>query len=467
MEYGTVCHAAAAAMQAIMDDWMLLVTQLESQLRAHKLSLQSLWFYVQPAMSVMLLIADICRQTAAHDLQGTELLNLLYSRMKQMSGSANSEALLRKLLEAAAVPYFEILEKWICEGVIHDPYAEFMIEEDSSVSTTKTTSDLQSAYWQNRYQIRKTFLSLRDSLVTVNCVPTFLQQHSEVILKTGKYLNAIRECGRHVERPLDSDEHPVYDSTCSYVRLIQKAHKAASQSFLDMFVKDLRLIDLIRALKHFFLMDKGDMVGHLMDIAEEELQKVASHVVVNRMQSLLELAFKTYSLPCDINTEPLSVELDHRSFVDLSVCLRQPQRQARASVRSRQSVAFQAARASDATRASFLAEELTGWDILMIGYRIEWPMTLIVSPKQMQIYQLIFKQLFTLKRTEFELCKAWKALQTARILTDKYESRVHRITVLLPQDSRRDSETCRDHLLPDAALGPAVPQTFDSVHYRA
>lgn len=424
MEYGTVCHAVAASMQSMVDDWMLLVTQLESQLKNDKLTLQTLWFYVQPAMSVMLVLAEICRQTAAQELQGTELLNLLHAKMKQMSGSQNAEALLRKLLEAAAVPYFEILERWLCEGVIQDPYSEFMIEEDPHVQTTMTTAELQSAYWQTRYRIRKTFLSLNGEIISVHCVPSFLHQHADLILTTGKYLNAIRECGRRVERPLASDEHPVFDASCAYLRLIQKAHKLASQAFLDMFMKDLKLIDWLRGLKHFFLMDKGDMIGHLMDIAEEELEKVASQVVVNRMQSLLELAFKTSSLPSEINTEPLQVELDHRSLVDLSVCLRQPQRMPRASIRNRQSVTFASARIGDASgtsRASYLAEELRGWDIFMINFRIEWPMMLIVPPKLMQMYQLIFKQLFVLKRTEYQLGKAWKALQKTRNLTDRYQ----------------------------------------------
>lgn len=426
LEYGTVCHALAAAMQDLMDDWMVLVTQLETQLRSSKLAMQTLWFYVQPAMSVIVLLGEICRQTSAQEFQGTELLNLLHSKMTQMSGSQNNEAILKKLLEAAALPYFQILEKWLCEGIIVDPYHEFMIEEDPTIQVKATTSDLQSAYWQKRYRIRKTFLSLNGEIVTVHCIPSFLHQHADMILATGKCLNAIRECGRHVDRPMDSNEHLVFDASCSYIRLIQKAHKFASRSFLDMFVNDLKLAEELKALKHFFLMDKGDMIGHLMDIAEEELEKVASQVVVNRMQSLLEMAFKTSSLSSEIHTEPLQVELDHRSLVDLSVCLRHPQKNARASMRSRQSIGLPIGRTGDSIsgshRASFLAEELMGWDIFMIRYHIEWPMMLVIPPKLMQMYQLLFKQLFVLKRTEYDLNKAWKALQKTRNLADKYIS---------------------------------------------
>eukprot|EP00210_Caulerpa_lentillifera_P000713 g690.t1 len=430
LEYGTVCHAISASIQSILDDWFLLVTQLEGQLIEGKLTFQKLWFYVQPAMSVISVLAEMCQKTAVHDLRGTELLNLLYVQIQQYSGSQNSQALLQKLLEAGCVPYFQVLEKWLCEGVLNDPFSEFMIEENKKVETTMTTPDLQSSYWLNRYKIRKTFLLVNENkeLASIHCVPHFLRNSTDLILKTGKYLNAIKECGRVVKRPLDANEHIVYETGgTSYQSLIQKAHQFASQAFLNLFIKDLSLVDWLRGLKHFFLMDKGDMIGHLMDIAREELDKTASQVVVNRMQSLLELACKTSSIPAETSIESLKVELDHRSMVDLSVCLKQPQMKRtlhhhHSSIRSSlQRSSFLPARVSEIAannRASNLAEELTGWDIFMINYTVEWPMMLIVPPNLMQMYQLLFKQLFSLKRTEFELSKTWKILQKTRKLID-------------------------------------------------
>jgi gamma-tubulin complex component 2 len=37
------------------------------------------------------------------------------------------------LLQRASIPYFEILEKWVYEGKICDPYHEFMVEEDTKL----------------------------------------------------------------------------------------------------------------------------------------------------------------------------------------------------------------------------------------------------------------------------------------------------------------------------------------------
>lgn len=47
------------------------------------------------------------------------------------SGDAAARALVKKLLKAGCQPYFQMLEKWLCEGDLDDPFQEFMICQDS------------------------------------------------------------------------------------------------------------------------------------------------------------------------------------------------------------------------------------------------------------------------------------------------------------------------------------------------
>ena len=46
------------------------------------------------------------------------------------TGDADTTVVVQRLLEAASKPYFQMLELWLCQGVLNDPYAEFMVEED-------------------------------------------------------------------------------------------------------------------------------------------------------------------------------------------------------------------------------------------------------------------------------------------------------------------------------------------------
>ena len=60
-EYGQVNHALTAAMRTLMKEYMILVTQLEHLHRQGLLSLQKLWFYIQPPMRTMEILASIGR----------------------------------------------------------------------------------------------------------------------------------------------------------------------------------------------------------------------------------------------------------------------------------------------------------------------------------------------------------------------------------------------------------------------
>lgn len=58
-EYGQVNHALTAAMRTLVKEYLILVTQLEHLHRQGLLSLQKLWFYIQPTMRTMEILASI------------------------------------------------------------------------------------------------------------------------------------------------------------------------------------------------------------------------------------------------------------------------------------------------------------------------------------------------------------------------------------------------------------------------
>lgn len=58
-EYGQVNHALAAAMRTLVKEHLILVTQLEQLQRQGLLSLQKLWFYIQPAVRSMDILASL------------------------------------------------------------------------------------------------------------------------------------------------------------------------------------------------------------------------------------------------------------------------------------------------------------------------------------------------------------------------------------------------------------------------
>ncbi|GFY00605.1 gamma-tubulin complex component 2 [Trichonephila clavipes] len=58
-EQGLVNHALSSAMRTFLKDYFVLVSQLENQHLQHNLTLQKLWFYLQPSLTTMETIANI------------------------------------------------------------------------------------------------------------------------------------------------------------------------------------------------------------------------------------------------------------------------------------------------------------------------------------------------------------------------------------------------------------------------
>ncbi|CAB1337939.1 unnamed protein product, partial [Coregonus sp. 'balchen'] len=300
-EYGQVNHALTAAMRTLMKEYLILVTQLEHLHRQGMLSLQKLWFYIQPTMRTMEILASIASSVDKGDCMGGSTLSLLHDRTFNYTGDSQAQELCLYLTKAASVPYFEILEKWIYRGIIKDPYSEFMVEEHE-LQKEKIQEDYNDKYWDQRYTIVQ------------HRIPSFLQKMADKILSTGKYLNVVRECGRDVTCP-DAKEVLYTLKERAYVEQIEKSYYYASKVLLDFLMEEKELVARLRSIKHYFLMDKGDFFVHFMDLTEEELKKPVDDIVPPRLEALLELALRMSTA----NTDPFKDDLKVNMLENQSV----------------------------------------------------------------------------------------------------------------------------------------------------
>ena len=67
-----------------------------------------------------------------------------------MAGDNVARSLLKILTQHACAPYLSILERWVYEGAIDDPYWEFFIAENKTLQKESLTQDYNAKYWQQR-----------------------------------------------------------------------------------------------------------------------------------------------------------------------------------------------------------------------------------------------------------------------------------------------------------------------------
>uniref|UniRef100_A0A2K6E3R6 Gamma-tubulin complex component n=1 Tax=Macaca nemestrina TaxID=9545 RepID=A0A2K6E3R6_MACNE len=383
-EYGQVNHALAAAMRTLVKEHLILVSQLEQLHRQGLLSLQKLWFYIQPAMRTMDILASLATSVDKGECLGGSTLSLLHDRSFSYTGDSQAQELCLYLTKAASAPYFEVLEKWIYRGIIHDPYSEFMVEEHE-LRKERIQEDYNDKYWDQRYTIVQ------------QQIPSFLQKVADKILSTGKYLNVVRECGHDVTCPVAKEI--IYTlKERAYVEQIEKAFNYASKVLLDFLMEEKELVAHLRSIKRYFLMDQGDFFVHFMDLAEEELRKPVEDITPPRLEALLELALRMSTANTDPYKDDLKIDLmPHDLITQLLRVL---------AIETKQEKAMAHADPTELT--------LSGLEAFSFDYIVKWPLSLIINRKALTRYQMLFRHMFYCKHVERQLCSVWISNKTAK-----------------------------------------------------
>ena len=128
-----------------MKEYLLLVTQLDTEFMKGNFTLQKAWLYIQQSLRIMENLNKLAIE--ATDKKGGALLNVIYKFLTITSDKSIKE-LFSFLLEKSAEPFLHILMKWIYYGVLDDPFEEFLVKEDTSMNKDNIEKDFNDSYWQ-------------------------------------------------------------------------------------------------------------------------------------------------------------------------------------------------------------------------------------------------------------------------------------------------------------------------------
>ena len=408
---GLTANACAAAMRGLLADWRALAVQLEHQMRIGALSLQSTWFYVQPAASALRLLAGVAAAASGPGMRGAQLLNALHVAAAGAAGDAQAAALLNQLLVASSAPYCAALGKWIYEGVVDDPCGEFLVQEAPHLSKESLGEDYTSTYWTERYTARGE-------------PPCFLSGPTAgKVVTTGRYLNAIRECGSLVTCPLAASAPLAYTpGSNSHVERIDAAFSFASGELLRLVCVQHALGARLRSLKHYFLLDHGDFLVHFLDAAGDELAKPTSDIALPKLQGLLDGALKQSIAASDVFHNDLVCGLERSGIIAQLLSIYAVSEDAGgggatgggAGDHGPDAAAGASLDAPAQGGGSVPERALTGMETFTLDYRVQWPLSLVVSRKALTKYQLVFRHLFHCRHVERQLGATWQLHQATR-----------------------------------------------------
>lgn len=106
--------------------------------------------------------------------------------------------------------------------------------------------------------------------------------------------------------------------TTRFLDMIEVGYAKSNTILLDLFLKDRKLIDRLRSIKTFFLLDQSDYLTHFLDLASPHLSKPANSVSLPKLNSILELVIQSSSTMAlgDSFKDDLTIEMSPLSLFD-------------------------------------------------------------------------------------------------------------------------------------------------------
>ncbi|KAH8421333.1 hypothetical protein KR009_002058, partial [Drosophila setifemur] len=377
---GQVINSLNEALEHITHDFYLLLIQAELELQHQLLTMQKLIYYLQPTIWVMEEVWTTMVDVQANEYRGAAVLTHLQGRIKQLEGDRSAQQLIIGLARKAAEPYMQMLQMWIQKGVIVDRQQEFLVEDNEVIHRDELPEHYSDDYWEKRYTVRR------------DRIPAFLEKYSDKILRTGKYLNVIRQCGKRVM--LTQQMQLTFEPTSErHVTVINDAYFFAARMLLDVLLAENDLMGHLQSVKRYLLLNQGDFIMQFMDACDDELSKNVDLVLPMTLENLLGLTLRISSARNDPYKDDLHCELLTYDLVtQMSKIMNQKEEYWQSQDRL----------------------DLSGLECFAFTYEVKWPVSLVLNHIAISKYQMLFRQLFYCKHVERQLCKIWKENSIAK-----------------------------------------------------
>ncbi|KAI0009729.1 Spc98 family-domain-containing protein [Xylariaceae sp. FL0662B] len=425
-EFGAVNHALCAAIRKFLQDYLIMVAQLESQFLTNEtFTLHLLNVHTLPTSQMMFqlysLAHELLKRNALLDDESSEdsdpddienileslkrggdlvpgnmtgkkvckggvVIGLITKRLETMSGDPAARSLLTSLLRDASRPYMVMLNGWLHHGEIRDPHSEFLIKEQKSIRRDRLEQDYTDDYWERRYTIRE------------HDIPPQLQGVKDKVLLAGKYLNVVRECGGVDVSKVAQDVPKSFDDP-RFLDNVNNAYAHANESLMKLLLTTHALPSRLRSLKHYFFLDPSDYFTYFLELGASELRKPVKSVNTVKLQSLLDLVLRQPGsiVSLDPFKEDVHVEMNEVSLIKML------QRVVNITgIEQGESLQPLSNQPIENDKSA------VGFTSLQLDYTVPFPVSLVISRKTIWRYQALFRYLLSLRHMESQLSIAWQ-----------------------------------------------------------
>eukprot|EP00948_MAST-09A_sp_MAST-9A-sp1_P003801 g3801.t1 len=434
---GLIRQAVYASIHQQLEELYRVIALFEGQLNDKQtpLTIRKLYLWCQEPLRNMKILCQLI--DAVHGLYGGQILSMIYLYSRHGAPSC-SGFVHRNLLGKAVIPLFRMVQDWLTEGIVQDPFEEFFVR----VNPGKTSKNL---LWREKYTLE------------LEMIPQFFCQADlpSTILHVGKCINFLRECCAVDEKTIArtmaarqmqqleygnnnnqlssslSSNHPkntfsnssssslflqdivngvtTFDPNLSIVMLqnyVKVRSKVLNIAIMQQIFHKFYLLQHLQALKRYLLLGQGDFIQTLMEELYEELDKPANQIFRHNLLGHLESAIRSTNQGGLAGGSTTTSAQDFLSSSSLSSTTNDKfsSTTLEQDILQRLDVRIHLANSQPGD---------CGWDVFTLDYHVDAPINSILNRGMMTQYLRIFSFLWRLKRVHFSVSRLWMRQRTA------------------------------------------------------
>ncbi|KAI5954448.1 alp4 [Candida jiufengensis] len=365
--------------------------------------------------------------------KGGLVLQIIQERLTFYKGDITSFNFLNSLLDEISIDYVSMLNKWLTDGNIDDPFDEFMIRVTQLPSHFKSYIDTKGeVYWNELFLIKKDGLLEQFNNSRIQ----------RKILNTGKYLSIFKACtGLPNFKLLNQDKNenkPKLDSlNAPDLNLkIDQFYQRANNLLLKLIFQGYKFSQLITNFQTLYLFNTSFNIDKFLSLTFQEMKKnkfkistskiikqyneifvpkIENKVGDNSSSSISQIVLQNQSLKISIeNFFKLIQELAERGD-NFNINMDQF---FASGTNDNQNLDSNDNQSESSLRNSEKFEDLT---ILScdLSIPIPFPINLILNRQISYQYELMFKYLIMIKFITKQSDLNWHDINTSKVWTDK------------------------------------------------
>ncbi|CAH2353863.1 spindle pole body component Spc97p [[Candida] railenensis] len=193
-------------------------------------------------------------------------------------GDAVKNRLLNELFDSISTDYVEMLNGWLSNGEIDDPFDEFLIKENK-IKESSLMNKFTEKYWEEVYVTR-----------TDGVIDQFQSRELQLkILATGRYLNIFKMCtGINDTNAMDNDKRHIEITSLSSRDLelkILEFYSRANRLLMKLFFEGYQFPTLMDKLQRTFMLNDSFNIDNFISSSFNDLKRSKYAISESKLQN--------------------------------------------------------------------------------------------------------------------------------------------------------------------------------------